>query len=188
LRALTHITLIGLLAATGLRPGEALALDLQDVDLQSGILAIRHTKFGKSRFVPIKDSTCKALTHYVERRNEVCARPPTNRFLISENGTQLRDDIARRTFARVSRAIGLRAAAGSRRIGRGPRLQDMRHTFATRKLIEWYRAGLDVERELPKLTTYLGHVDVSHTYWYIEAVPELLQLATERMSQRGGAQ
>jgi integrase len=73
-------------------------------------------------------------------------------------------------------------------MGRGPRLQDMRHTFATRKLIEWYRDGLDVGRELPKLTTYLGHVDVSHTYWYIEAVPELLHLATEQISQWGGAQ
>jgi len=188
LRALTHVTLIGLLAATGLRPGEALALDLRDVDLQSGILAIRQTKFGKSRFVPIEDSTCAALTHYVEQRNEVCAHRPADGFLVSESGTRLRDDAARRTFAKVSRAIGLRAAAGGRRIGRGPRLQDMRHTFATRKLIEWYRAGLDVERELPKLATYLGHVDVNHTYWYIEAVPELLYLATERMSQRGGAQ
>jgi integrase len=84
----------------------------------------------------------------------------------------------------------LRAATGSRRIGRGPRLQDFRHCFATRKLIEWYRAGLDVGRELPKLTTYLGHVDVAHTYWYLEAVPELLQLATERLGGRraGGGQ
>jgi site-specific recombinase XerD len=188
LRTLTHVTLIGLLAATGLRPGEALALDLRDVDLQSGILAIRQTKFGKSRFVPIEDSTCAALAHYLERRNEVCAHRPADGFLVSESGARLRDDAARRTFAKVSCAIGLRAAAGSRRIGRGPRLQDMRHTFATRKLIEWYRAGLDVERELPKLATYLGHVNVSHTYWYIEAVPELLHFATEQMSQRGGAQ
>lgn len=89
----------------------------------------------------------------------------------------------------MSCTIGLRAWAGVRRIGRGPRLQDFRHTFATRRLIEWYRAGLDVERELPKLTTYLGHVQVGHTYWYIEAVPELLQLATEYLiaRQRGGA-
>jgi integrase len=81
----------------------------------------------------------------------------------------------------ISRTIGLRAATGGRRIGRGPRLQDFRHCFATRKLIEWYRAGVDVGREMPKLTTYLGHVDVAHTYWYLEAVPELLELATERL-------
>ena len=188
LRALTHVTLIGLLAATGLRPGEALALDLRDMDLQSGILAIRHTKFGKSRFVPIEESTCAALAHYMKRRNEVCACCPADGFLISERGTRLGACAVRRTFAKISRAIGLRATAEGRRIGRGPRLQDMRHTFATRKLIEWYRDGLDVGRELPKLTTYLGHVDVSHTYWYIEAVPELLHLATEQISQWGGAQ
>jgi len=188
LRALTHVTLLGLLAATGLRPGEALALDMPDVDLQNGILAIRHTKFGKSRFVPIKDSTRAALAHYVERRNELCGSHPSRRFFVLENGTPLRDDVARRTFAKVSRAIGLRKEAGGRHIGRGPRLQDMRHTFATRRLIEWYRTGLNVERELPKLATYLGHVDVSHTYWYIEAVPELLHLATEHLSQRRGAQ
>ena len=81
----------------------------------------------------------------------------------------------------MSCSVGLRPATGNRRIGRGPRLQDFRHSFATRRLIEWYRAGLDVGRELPKLATYLGHVDVGHTYWYIEAVPELLQLATERL-------
>jgi site-specific recombinase XerD len=184
LRALTHATLIGLLAATGLRPGEALALDLADVDLVNGVLSIRQTKFGKSRFVPIKDSTCVALAEYAERRNELRPRRPTDRFLVSERGTPLQGSTARRTFAKVSCAIGLRAAARGGRSGRGPRLQDLRHTFATRKLIEWYRVGLDVERELPKLTTYLGHVDVGHTYWYIEAVPELLELATEHMSER----
>jgi len=89
--------------------------------------------------------------------------------------------IARRTFARISCAAGVRPATGSRRIGHGPRLQDFRHCFATRKLMEWYRAGLDVGRELPKLATYLGHVDVAHTYWYLEAVPELLQLAADRL-------
>jgi integrase len=84
-------------------------------------------------------------------------------------------------FALMSCAIGLRPVIGVRRWGRGPRLQDFRHTFATRRLVEWYRAGVDVERELPKLSTYLGHVEVGLTYWYIEAVPELLTLATERL-------
>jgi len=186
LRALTYVTLIGLLAATGLRPGEALALDMPDVDLENGILAIRETKFGKSRFVPVTDSTRAALARYAQQRLELCER--TDGFLVSERCTRLGPHAARRTFAKVSRTIGLRPAVVGRRIGRGPRLQDMRHTFATRRLIEWYRAGLDVERELPKLSTYLGHVDVAHTYWYIEAVPELLQLATERLSRRGGEQ
>jgi len=96
---------------------------------------------------------------------------------------------ARRTFAKMSCAIGLRAKSERRGIGRGPRLQDFRHSFATARLVEWYRAGLDVKRELPKLATYLGHLDVGLTYWYIEAVPELLQLAAEYLGvhQPGGA-
>ena len=182
LRALTYGTLIGLLSSTGLRPGEALALDRTDLDLQNGILAIRETKFGKSRFVPIEDSTCAALARYAKRRDKLCSRPDTEAFLVSERGKRLQSCTARRTFAGMSCAIGLRASTGSRRIGRGPRLQDFRHSFATRRLIKWYRAGLDVGREMPKLATYLGHVDVGHTYWYIEAVPELLQLATERLA------
>ena len=188
LRAMTYVTLIGLLSATGLRPGEALALDLADVDLQSGILAIRESKFGKSRFVPVEDSTRAALSRYAKRRDELCPRRLTEAFLVSERGQRVHGCAARRTFARISCTIGLRAPTGSRLIGRGPRLQDFRHSFATSRLIEWYRAGLDVGRELPKLSTYLGHVDVGHTYWYIEAVPELLQLATERFGghQTGG--
>jgi site-specific recombinase XerD len=184
LRAFTYETLIGLLSATGLRPGEALALDIADVDLQSGILAVRETKFGKSRFVPVEDSTCAALARYAKRRNELCPRRATEAFLVSERGRRLYSCTARRTFAQMSCAVGLREPTGSRRTGRGPRLQDFRHYFATRRLIEWYRAGLDVGREMPKLVTYLGHVDVDHTYWYLEAVPELLQLATERLGGR----
>jgi integrase len=186
LRALTHVTLIGLLAATGLRPGEALALDVPEVDLENGVLAIRQTKFGKSRFVPVADSTRAALAHYARRRDELCPRPRTDAFFLSERGIRLGHGTARRTFARVCCAIGVRAPAGGRRLGRGPRLQDMRHTFATRRLVEWYRAGLDVEREMPKLATYLGHVNAVNTYWYIEAIPELLQLATESLSGRRG--
>jgi integrase len=185
---MTYVTLIGLLSAAGLRPGEALALDVGDVDLQSGILAIRESKFGKSRFVPVEDSTRAALARYAKQRNELCSRRATEAFLVSERGKRLHGSAARRTFARMSCVIGLRTPTGCRRTGRGPRLQDFRHSFATRRLIEWYRAGLDVARELPKLATYLGHVDVAHTYWYIEAVPELLKLATERLEghQPGG--
>jgi integrase len=189
LRALTYTTLIGLLTATGLRPGEALALDRSDVDLENGILSIRQTKFGKSRFVPVSDSTRTALQEYVKQRDaqRPCSR--TNAFLVSERGDRVQGCAARRTFAKISCTIGLRTAAGNR-CGRGPRLQDFRHCFATRRLIEWYRAGIDVTREMSKLTTYLGHVEVAHTYWYLEAVPELLHLATERLGapRVGGGQ
>ncbi|MDP2621813.1 MAG: tyrosine-type recombinase/integrase [Hyphomicrobiales bacterium] len=184
LRALTYSTLIGLLAATGLRPGEALALDRSDVDLANGILSIRQTKFGKSRFVPVEDSTRVALERYAQQRDRLWSRRLSEAFLICERGMRLAGGTARRTFAKMSCTIGLRTKAQRRRIGRGPRLQDFRHSFATARLVAWYRAGLDVSRELPKLATYLGHVDVGLTYWYIEAVPELLQLAAEYLGVR----
>jgi integrase len=182
LRPLTYTTLIGLLASTGLRPGEALALDKSDVDLENGILSIRQTKFGKSRFVPLEPSTCEALQKYAKRRDVLCVSPRSHSFLLSERGMRVHGGTARRTFAMMSCTIGLRQTIARRRWGRGPRLQDFRHTFATRRLLEWYRDGLDVERELPKLSTYLGHVEVGLTYWYIEAIPELLAFATKRLN------
>jgi len=184
LRALTYSTLIGLLVATGLRPGEAFALDRSDVDLVSGILSIRETKFGKSRFVPVDESTRVALEHYAQCRDGLCSLRLTEAFLIGERGKRLLGCSARQTFVNMSRAIGLREATKDNRNGFGPRLQDFRHSFATGRLVEWYRAGLDVARELPKLSTYLGHVDVALTYWYIEAVPELLQLAAAYTDER----
>ncbi len=179
LRSMTYVTLIGLLASTGLRPGEALALDMADVDLEEGVLAVRESKFGKSRFVPVTDSTRAALTYYAKRRQELYRPGWTEAFLVSERGKRLVSCTTRKTFARLSCAIGIRAPMAGRRLGRGPRLQDMRHSFATRKLIEWYRAGIDVTRKMPALSTYLGHGSVHSTYWYIQAVPELLQLATQ---------
>lgn len=183
LRARTYATLIGLLASTGLRSGEALALDIGDVDLRGGILAIRDTKFGKSRLVPVSPTTGRALARYSRFRDTAAPQRESQAFFVAEHGMRLTGCAARRTFARLCAEVGLRPSI-RRRSGRGPRLHDMRHTFTTTKLIEWYRAGLDVDREIPKLTTYLGHSEIGNTYWYIEAVPELLQLATERLSAR----
>ena len=180
LRALTYATLFGLLAVTGLRLSEALGLDRDDVDLEGGVLAVRHAKFHKSRFVPLHDSTCVALRRYTKMRNRLLPRPTTPAFFVAERGTRVTVFIAEYTFAVVSRAVGLRPPTEANRHGRGPRLHDMRHRLAVRTLVRWYREGKDVERELPKLTTYLGHVHVADTYWYLEAVPELLQLASER--------
>jgi integrase len=181
LRGVTLKTLIGLLAATGLRPGEALSLDVGDVDLVSGILTIRESKFGKSRFVPLDESTCIALAAYSTFRDTVLPRRETPAFLVSERGSRLGRHAARRTFANLCKTVGLRPMGHPRRAGRGPRLQDNRHSFATRRLIAWYRARLDVDRLIPRLATYLGHGSTVNTYWYIQAVPELLQLATERL-------
>ena len=182
LRARTYATLFGLLAASGLRLGEALTLDRDDVDLRAGVLAVRRTKFGKSRFVPVHDSTRRALRRYARRRDRLLPRPSSPAFLLSDRGIRVTQCSARYNFAVVSRAVGLRPATLGHRHGRGPRLHDMRHRLAARTLVRWYREGRDVERQLPKLATYLGHVHVADTYWYIEAVPELLRLATERVT------
>ena len=182
LRARTYTTLFGLLVATGMRVNEALGLDRGDVDLERGILHIRRTKFGKSRYVPVHTSTVKALKKYTQVRDRLFPAPLIPAFFISEKGSRITEWMARYTFAKISQRIGLRASANGH--GHGPRLHDMRHRFAARTLIHWYRAGVDVERELPKLSTYLGHVHVNDTYWYLEAVPELLQLATDRLIHR----
>ncbi len=181
LRGATFKTLLGLLAATGLRPGEALALDLADVDLVGSLLIVRESKFGKSRFVPLEESTRNALAAYATFRDSVLPRRDTPAFLVSARGLRLGASAVRRMFSKLCQAVGLRPRQHPRRSGRGPRLQDIRHSFATRRLVEWYRAGLDVDRLMPRLSTYLGHTSPVETYWYIQAVPELLRRATERL-------
>jgi integrase len=182
-RRATFKTLIGLLAATGLRHGEALALDIADVDLISGVLSVRHSKFGKSRFVPLDESARTAMIAYAAFRDTAHPCREAAAFFVSKRGLRIRSCASRRTFALLCQKVRLRSPSPRRRIGCGPRLQDIRHTFATRRLIEWYRAGLDVDRLMPRLATYLGHGNVTETYWYIQAVPELLQLATERLER-----
>jgi integrase len=180
LRGRTYATLFGLLAVTGLRINEALHLDRSDVDLDEGVLCIRRTKFGKSRLVPIHPTTLEALRAYGEARDRIIPKPATPAFFLSERRTRITDWSTRYTFAVVSRTIGLRPPTRGGRHGHGPRIQDLRHRFAAQTLITWYRAGVDVDRELPKLSAYLGHVHTADTYWYLEAVPELLHLAAER--------
>jgi len=165
-----------------MRVNEVVSLDRRDVDLDLGILHIRRTKFRNSRYVPVHATTVTALKQYAEIRDRLFSAPSTPAFFVSERGRRISVNTADYNFAKVSQQVGLRMPAKYH--GRGPRLHDLRHRFATRTLIQWYRAGLDVERELPKLSTYLGHVHVNDTYWYLEAVPELLQLATERLMTR----
>jgi len=184
LRAHTYSTLLGLLATTGLRPGEVLALTRPDVDLERGILFIRESKHGKSRCVPVHESTRQALAAYSTLRDKLAASAHANAFFVAESGRPLGAHAVRRAFAELSRQVGLRPPEAGHRIGRGPRLQDFRHSFATRTLINWYREGADVEREVITLSTYLGHADVTHTYWYFSADPELLQLATKLLCGR----
>lgn len=178
-RAHTYATLFGVLAVTGMRISELVALDNNDVDLEGGLLTIRHTKFRKSRCLPLHRTTQQALCRYVALRDRVYPIPLSPSFFVSEQGTRLTHCTVRAMFVQLSCQIGIRGP----RDRHGPRLHDFRHRFAVETLLRWYREGVDVERHLPELSTYLGHVKVSDTYWYLSATPALLGLATQRLEQ-----
>lgn len=180
LRRWTFYVLLGLLSVTGLRLGEVLRLKLDDVDLDSGVLTVRDTKFGKSRFVPIHTSTRQVLADYRARRDKLLGDRDAVHFFVTQTGHQLDGGDVHRVFYRLSRQTGLRAVNDSHE----PRLHDFRHRFAVETLLGWYRSGQDVERRLPVLSTYLGHVHVSDTYWYLSAHPALMNLAMNRLEQR----
>ena len=184
LRATTYSTLLGLMAVTGMRTSEPISLDRGDVDLDRGVMTIRCTKFGKSRYVPIDSSTQQALEQYQRRRDRLYPDPQIPSFFLSEQGTRVGKFALEQTFVKLSHEIGLRGPSNRR----GPRLHDLRHTFAVRTILDWYRKGLDVERHLPKLATYLGHAHVNDTYWYLSATPELLQWAVRRLEDNPGEQ
>jgi len=183
LRALTYRTLIGLLTVSGLRTGEACRLDRADVDLVDGVLTIRDSKFGKSRQVPLHATTVAALHHYGQWRDELSGAPRTLAFFVSTRGSRLDPNISK-TFAVLMHAAGITVPAGKRR----PRLHDLRHSFTTATLLDWYRDGVDVQARLPQLSTYLGHADPKSTYWYLTASPELLALAAARLEHAFGQQ
>lgn len=184
LDGLTYCTLFGLLIVTGLRISEAVSLERTDVDCAAAVLTIRRTKFGKSRLVPLDPSAVDALSQYAARRDQCLPQRRTCVFFVSETGVAMTAWKARHVFVRLSAQIGLRPPVHGHRYGHGPRLHDLRHRFAVRTLIDWYRAGENVEARLPSLATYLGHLHANETYWYLEAVPELLQLATDRLRDR----
>ena len=182
LRGLTYSTLFGLIAVTGLRISEALALDSDDLDADSGVLTIRRGKLGKARLIPVTKSTLGRLETYAATRNRLLGRVPKS-FFVTDMGGRPNDCSARYNFAVVCQRLGLRPEQRFNKHGRGPRIHDLRHTFAARTLVDWYRKGKDPDREMLKLSTYLGHTEPAHTYWYIEAVPELLEMAAARASR-----
>jgi integrase/recombinase XerD len=177
LKAVTYETLVGLLATTGMRMGEAIRLDRADLDWNNGVLTVRSSKFGKSREVPLHPSTLDALRAYQRRCDQLCPRPKAPSFFISTTGTRLDQPTVGATFVMLARQAGLRP----RSLRCRPRPHDLRHSFAVRTLLNWYRAGDNVESKLPLLSTYLGHVSPASTYWYLTAAPELLALASKRL-------
>ena len=174
----TYCTLLGLLATTGLRVGEALALDHADWDPGAGVLRIRHAKFGKTRLVPLHASTGAALTAYCRLRDRTFRAPRSPSLFVSRAGTRLHYTNVHVAFLRLVRIAGL-----VDRPPRRPRLHDLRHSFAMHTLLAWYHAGVDVEARLPWLSTYLGHVGPASTYWYLTATPELVTVAHRRLER-----
>jgi integrase/recombinase XerD len=175
LRSATYDTLIGLLAATGLRIGEAIKLERSDVDWGQAVLLIRESKFGKSRLVPLHDSTLRALIEFAAVRDDLQPHPKVSSFFVSLTRNRLSYAVVQETFRRLVDSAGVGADAPS-----PPRLHDLRHSFAVATLLRWYRSGGDVHAKIPALSTYLGHREPSSTYWYLSAAPELLALAAAR--------
>lgn len=176
LRAGTYETVIGLLRVAGLRIGEVIRLDREDLDFRAGVLSIWDSKFNKSRQVPLHPSTLEALSAYTHLRDAQCPEPSAPSFFLSHTGNRLVYNTVQSTFSRLAGSAGLGARSGRCR----PRLHDARHTYASSVLLDWYRHGVDVEANLPLLSTYLGHAGPASTYWYLSACPELLGLAAER--------
>jgi integrase/recombinase XerD len=177
LRAVTYRALLGLLAVTGMRSGEAFALIRGDVDLVEGLVTVRHAKFDRMRLVPLHRSVTAEMRDYATTRDRLCPAPTSDRFFVSVTGRPLRRGAADEVFRELTTAVGLRTEAVH------PGMHGLRHTFAVRTLIDAYRRGADISSLLPVLSTYLGNVEPANTYWYLSAVPELMQLAAARLEQ-----
>ena len=178
LRSESYATLVGLLAATGMRVGEAIALDDEDLDWRRSLVTVRHAKFQKSRHVLLHQSTLAALRVYTTLRDRLYPRRHSRSFFVSGVGTRIHIQNFQLVFLRLLRVAGLDTGPGRR-----PRIHDLRHAFALKTLSAWYRSGVDAERRLPWLSTYLGHVSPAATYRYLTATPELLALAGERLDR-----
>jgi len=176
LRAATYETVIGLLAVTGMRSGEVRRLDRDHLDWDEGVLTVWNSKFHKSRALPLHPATMKALGSYARLRDELCRHPKAPSLFLTTTGTRLGRGF-NKVFAGLVRSAGLDCS------GRAPRPHDLRHRFAVRTLIGWYRTGVNVDAHIPLLSTYLGHSNPENTFWYLSAVPELLLLASQRVER-----
>ena len=174
-------TLIGLLAATGLRSGEAVALDLAHLSVDPAVLSVTG-KYARQRLVPIHPSTLEALSDYQSVRATLTGKPPAGPLLVGARGGRLSANVARSTFRRVADDCALPARPGNPT----PRLHDLRHTFAVNSLIDAHRQGVDVDARIAHLATYLGHVNPANTYWYLSASPELMAVVSDRMASYQG--
>lgn len=170
----TYVTLFGLLVSTGLRISEALNLSRKDADLNIGVLTIKETKFRKSRLVPVHASTLHVLRHYSKLRDSYHPGTRSKTFFLSEKGTPLNYRGVLYVFLKLRRKLGWQEA------DKKPRIHDFRHTFAVRRLLKWYKERANLDQKILALSTYLGHVQVTDTYWYLSAVPELLAIVSDK--------
>jgi integrase/recombinase XerD len=177
LRAATYQTLISLLAVTGIRIGEAIGLDDGDFDAGGELLVVRNAKYGKHRLVPLHPSAVQALARYAGLRRRACPFPASPAFFVSTAGTRLLHSNISLIFAGLAGRAGLTRRSASCR----PRVHDLRHSFAVATVLDWYRDGADIAALMPRLSTYLGHIDPQHTFWYLSAAPELMALAGQRL-------
>jgi integrase len=180
LRPVTMRCLFALLAATGLRISEALRLSRNDVDLTQGLLHVRMTKFRKSRYVPLHPTACDALSNYVRFRDQRLPVVQNTAFFLFDNGHALQYQHVLHAFHRIRGQLGWDADANGRR----PRLYDLRHTFACKRLLAWYEEDVDVDLMMPLLSTYLGHAMVSNTYWYLTGIPALMAIVAARFESQ----
>lgn len=179
LRPQTYVALFSLLACTGLRVSEARHLTTPDVDLDASLLVIRETKFRKSRLVPLHPSAVTALTRYAALRDRYANVPRSEYFFRTDHASALRQRAVESTFGKLRTRLGWTARGRARR----PRVHDLRHTFASRRLLRWYEEGADIDQKILALATYLGHAKVTDTYWYLSAIPELLAVTAHRFEQ-----
>jgi integrase len=184
LRAITYETLIGLVAVSGIRVGEAIRLDRDDIDYQRALLVVRASKRVRSREVPLHDSTLHALSAYSKMRDHRWRELPLESFFVSTVGTPL----YARCVDKTHRDLVARAGLDEHGQRRRPRLHDLRHSFAIKTLIGWHRDGLDIDARIPALCRVLGHANPANTYWYLQAVPELLAIVAERVEHIFGDQ
>jgi integrase len=179
LRPRTYVAFFSLLASTGLRLSEACRLAPSDVDLTHGVLTVREGKFRKSRLIPLHPTASQALTRYAAYRDACSEVSQSRAFFRTDCTHALTRATVEKTFARLRKRLGWTAHGRARR----PRIHDLRHTFAVRRLLRWYEDGAEVDRKIQALATYLGHAKVTDTYWYLSAVPELMAITAQRFER-----
>ena len=177
LRAITYQTLFGLLWTTGMRIGEAVALDRDDVDLDAGVVTVRKTKFGKSRQLPLHPSSTQALANYARVRDALCPTATGESFFLSCHRSRPDKSTIQEGFRELRAATQISTAPGVS----AATLHDFRHTFAVNTLLDWHRDGSDVQAKMLWLATYLGHAKPASSFWYMTGAPELLALAAARL-------